>query len=81
MMWMKRFGRAVVPLLLMATPGCSGGEAEKSGNSGSEGGSDAPASPADLAEDAALANEAATDEAADIENFGGNAAAMDGNSR
>ena len=38
---------------------------------------DAPASEADLANAAALANEAAADEAADMSNFGGNAAAID----
>lgn len=52
-----------------------------SGNAGSNAGPDAPASPAELAEDAALANEAAADEAADIEAYGGNAAAMEANSR
>jgi hypothetical protein len=36
---------------------------------------------AELAEDPNLANEAAADEAADIENFGGNAAAMDANAQ
>lgn len=80
-MSMMRFGRTFVPLLLMAAPACSGGEAEMSGNAGSNAGSDVPAGPDELAEDAALANEAAADEAADIEAFGGNAAAMEGNSR
>ena len=38
---------------------------------------DAPASDAELANAAALANEAAADEAADMANFGGSAAEMD----
>ena len=80
-MSIMRLGRPFLPLLLIATPACSGGEAEMSGNAGTNAVPDAPASPAELAEDAALANEAAADEAADIEAYGGNAAAMEGNSR
>ncbi|MDP8913247.1 MAG: circumsporozoite protein [Pseudomonadota bacterium] len=80
-MSIMQFGRAFVPLLLIATAACSGGEAEMAGNAGANAGADAPADPAELAEDAALANEAAADEAADIEAFGGNAAAMEGNRR
>jgi hypothetical protein len=78
---MIQFGRAFVPLLLIATPACSGGEVEMSGNAGTDAGADAPAGPAELADDSALADEAAADEAADIEAFGGNAAAMEADRR
>ena len=81
MMTMMRMGQAFVPLLLMAASACSGGEAEKSGNAGAIAGPDEPSDQAELAEDAALASEAAADEAADIEAFGGNAAAMEENRR
>jgi hypothetical protein len=61
-------------MLLLAA--CSGpGEEASNGAAGSS----APADQAALAEDAELANEAAADEAADIENFGGSAAAIDAN--
>ena len=81
LMSMIQFGRAFVPLLLIATAACSGGEAEMQDNTAINSGPDAPPGPAELAADAELANEAAADEAADIEAFGGNAAAMEGNSR
>jgi hypothetical protein len=68
-------------LLLMAASACSDGGAGKSDNAGAGAGPDAPSAQAELAQDAALANEAAADEAADIEAYGGNAAAMEGNSR
>ncbi len=42
---------------------------------GQEAAPDAPANAAQLSDAAALANEAAADEAADMETFGGNAAA------
>ncbi len=44
---------------------------------GSEAAPDPPATEAELANDAALANEAAADEAADMATYGGNAAAME----
>ena len=60
-------------LLLLATAGCGGGgEGNETAGTGSV---DPPASEADLANAAALANEAAADEAADMEIYGGNAAA------
>ena len=80
-MSMMRVGPAFVPLLLMAASACSDGEAEKSGNVAAGAGPDTPSGQADLAEDAALASEAAADEAADIEAYGGNAAAMEENRR
>ncbi len=67
-------------ILLLALPACDGGAAENQAASNlAAAGPDAPASEAELADDAALANEAAADEAADIENYGGNAAAMPAN--
>ena len=76
-----RAGPVFVPLLLMAASACSGGEADTSGNIATNTDLDASSESAELAQDAALANEAAADEAADIEAFGGNAAAMEGNGR
>jgi hypothetical protein len=80
-MSMVRVGAVFVPLLLMAASACSDGDAEVSDNAGASAAPDAPSDPAELAEDAALASEAAADEAADIEAFGGNAAAMEANRR
>ena len=80
-MSMMRMGQMFVPLLLVAASACSGGENDTSSNAGYSSVPDTPSDAAELAEDAALANEAAADEAADIEAFGGNAAAMEGNGR
>jgi hypothetical protein len=66
--------RALLPLFLLLAA-C--GDGSRGGANAA--GPDAPASEAELAQDAELANEAAADEAADIENFGGNAAALDDN--
>ncbi len=57
-----------LPLLAAALATCGGSPA-----------ADPPASEAELANAAALANEAAVDEAADTAYFGGNAAAAQGN--
>jgi hypothetical protein len=65
--------RMILPALLLLSACGRGGEETNAA------GPDAPASEAELAQDAELANEAAADEAADIENFGGSAAAMDAN--
>ncbi len=70
--------RTIAAALLLALSACGGAGEETASNAA---GPDAPASEAELAEDAALANEAAADEAADIENFGGNAAAMPANAQ
>jgi len=67
--------RSILPALLLL--GACGGEGERAAANGV--GPDAPASEAELAQDAALANEAAAAEAADIEQYGGSAAAMDAN--
>jgi hypothetical protein len=80
-MSIMRMGAPLVPLLLIMASACSGEEAAKSGDNGSNASLDASSESAELAQDAGLANEAAADEAADIEAFGGNAAAMEGNSR
>ncbi len=74
--------RAFVPLaLLLVAAGCGGeesGENEAAGNEVLEGpAATAPEDAAILAQDPELANEAAADEAADMEAYGGNAAAMD----
>ncbi len=66
---MRKTGLAVLAAALLATA-CG---------PASEAAPDPPATEAELAEDAALANEAAADEAADMATFGGNAAAMEAN--
>ena len=75
--------RLLVPLLLAGTAAaCGEGGNEIEGGANAAAGEAATAAPDDaaaLAEDPELANEAAADEAADMETFGGNAAAMDGN--
>lgn len=73
--------RAFFPLLLLAASACggSGAEGEDGANMDAGEAPDAAAGAAELAQDAELANEAAADEAADVEAFGGNAAAMEGN--
>jgi hypothetical protein len=76
-----RMGAGLVPLMLMAASACSGGEADAPGDVGSNADTDLVSGSAEPADEAALANEAAADEAADIEAFGGNAAAMEANSR
>jgi hypothetical protein len=48
-----------------------------SGDGSNDVSADVPSTEAELANAAALAGEAAADEAADMNNFGGNAAAMD----
>ncbi len=65
----KKIGVVLLSLALVACGG--GGEAAD----------DIAANEADLAADANLADEAAADEAADMDAFGGNAAALDANSR
>lgn len=62
-------------LLVWALTGCGSSGEERNLASGQ--GPDAPANEAELAADAALANEAAAAEAADIAQYGGNAAARD----
>jgi hypothetical protein len=67
---------AAALFLVVAACGSSGG----AGNSASNNVADAPEplpSDAELARDAELANEAAADEAADMNNFGGSAVEMD----
>jgi hypothetical protein len=56
-----------------ALAGCGGADPAENAQAAP----DAAPTEAELAEDAALANEAAEDEAADMHTFGGNAAAMD----
>jgi hypothetical protein len=75
--------RSILPaLFLLAACGGSGGAGGNEEAAATEAaGPDAPASEAELAADAALANEAAADEAADIENYGGSAAAMEANAQ
>ncbi len=69
--------RSTLPAAFLLLAACGGGGQD---NNQSAAGPDAPAGTAELAEDPELANEAAADEAADIENFGGNAAMIDANS-
>ncbi len=70
--------RPALLAVILALPACGGGAGEETNN---QAGPDVPAGVAEVAEDPELANEAAADEAADIENFGGNAAAMDANAQ
>ena len=70
--------RPLIPALLLLLAACGG--VEEANNQADVGG-EVPPGQAELAEDPNLANEAAADEAADIENFGGNAAAMDANAQ
>lgn len=65
----------IASLLLLALAACGGGGGGEGNLAASTGSVDPPASEADLANAAALANEAAADEAADMEIYGGNAAA------
>jgi len=70
----------VLPILLLATAGCGGGgEANESAEDVNAVSGVMPEDAAALAQDPELANEAAADEAADMEAYGGNAAAMDAN--
>ena len=69
--------RTMAAGLLVVLAACGSGGA---GNSASNNVADAPEplpSDAELARDAELANEAAADEAADMNNFGGSAVEMD----
>ncbi len=68
---MRKVGFAVLGLALLATA-CG---------PASEAAPDRPATDAELANGAALANEAAADEAADMATYGGNAAAMEPDQR
>jgi len=61
---------------LIALLGCGSDRTDEASN-GSVPAVDAVPSEAELARDAELANEAAADEAADMNNFGGSAAEMD----
>jgi hypothetical protein len=70
--------RLVTPALLLLLAACGGGGEV---NNQAEAGAELPPGQAELAEDPDLANEAAADEAADIENYGGSAAAMDSNAQ
>jgi hypothetical protein len=67
----RRTRAAAAPLLLLLAA-CGGG-----GGGSNDVSADVPSTEAELANAAALAGEAAADEAADMNNFGGNAAAMD----
>ncbi len=82
---MKRGGRLLTPFLLAATAACSGGseanEAEAGANAAEIGAESTAEDAALMAQDPELANEAAADEAADTETYGGNAAAMETNTR
>ncbi len=69
----------LVPVLL-ALAGCGGEtEANESAEAESNLAGEVPEDAVVLAQDPELANEAAADEAADMETFGGNAAAMGAN--
>lgn len=63
----------MVAAAALCLPGCGGGDPAENAQAAA----DAAPTEAQLAEDAALANEAAAAEAADMHEFGGNAAAMD----
>ena len=76
--------RAFIPLAALAACACSGEperneEAEAGTNSAAVGALEAPEEAALLAQDPELANESAADETADVEAYGGNAAAMGSN--
>ncbi len=71
-----RVMRTILPILLFLLAGC-GGAADEANQANA--GGEVPPGAAELAQDPELANEAAADEAADIENFGGSAAAIDAN--
>jgi hypothetical protein len=74
---MPVIGNALPMLLLAATAACSGGgETDLNAVPANETAAQAPEDAAVLAQDPELANDAAADEAADMEAFGGNAAAM-----
>ncbi len=71
-----------LPLLVLALAACgsAGGEGGPEGRAeGAVPEVEVAANDADLAADAALANEAAADEAADMSDYGGDAAAMEAN--
>ncbi len=75
----RRIGSGLVPLFMLAAAGCGGAGSEAEGGANNAAGQAAAEVPDDaalLAQDPELANEAAADEAADMETFGGNAAAM-----
>lgn len=75
----KRAALLFAPILLLGACG-GGGEPEGGANNAAgEAALEAPDEAVALAQDPELANEAAADEAADMETYGGNAAAMDGN--
>jgi hypothetical protein len=65
--------------VLVALSAC-GGAAEENA-AANQSGAEMLDGQAELAEDPNLANEAAADEAADIENYGGSAAAIDSNAQ
>ena len=76
--------RAFFPLAALVVSACGGDaegneEGEAGMNMAAVGAAEAPEDAAVLAQDPELANEAAADEAADMEAYGGNAAAMGGN--
>jgi hypothetical protein len=72
---MARMRRAAALLALATLAGCGDAGEEASNRAGA--GVDAMPSEEELARDAELANEAAADEAADMNNFGGSAAEME----
>lgn len=75
-----RTGAALIALAALA--GCGGGGETNETQNVAGPAADAMPTEAELARDAALASEAAADEAADMNNFGGSAAEMElGNRR
>ena len=67
---------ALAALALLGLAGCGGGEPAAENNMAAAVEDPAP-TPAEIEADAELANDAAADEAADMEAYGGNAAAME----
>ena len=73
--------KRAAPALALLLAACGGSSEPEAGvdNTAGEAALEAPEEAALLAQDPELANEAAADEAADMEMYGGNAAAMDAN--